>query len=219
MDVFSVVVLAQILLVVEHFAGEADDGVGRDGVVLSDPLLLDSLLEHGEPHGGAVLAPVEVLEPLSDLAKCGTDSGEVRALEGAGRGDTACVEVAASSCARCARRALLRTVEEVGGSIVPVASSVLRRIDLRVAVGAAAVEAFRPIVAKRHCQQLRPTATEGRGGRGSKSLNSWRSCTEPRPFTRGEGRASQIQMPRDVPISPRGESCLRVSQSRKGLRS
>ena len=164
-----------------------------------------------------MLAPVEVLEPWADISKRGTDSGEDRALEGAGRGDTACVEVAASSCARCARRALLRTVEEVGGSIDwPVAASVLRRIDLRVAAGAAAVEAFRAIFRKRHRQQLRPTATEARGGQGSKSLNSWRSCTEPRPFTRGEGRASQIQMPRDVPISPRGESCLRVSQSRKG---
>ena len=80
-----------------------------------------------------MLAPVEVLEPWADISKRGTDSGEVRALEGAGRGGTACVEVAASSCARYARRALLRTVEEVGGSIDwPVAASVLRRIDLRV---------------------------------------------------------------------------------------
>ena len=38
--------------------------------------------------------------------------------------------------------------------------------------------------------KLRPTA---RGGHGSKSLNSWRSGTEPRPFTRGEGCASQIK--------------------------
>ena len=115
-----------------------------NGVILGDALFLDPLLEHGEPHGGAVLTPIEVLEPWSDLAKRGTDPGEVRSLKGAGRGDAAFVEVAAASFARSARRALLLTIEEVGGSDAgPAAASFLWLIALPGgAAGAFAVAAL-----------------------------------------------------------------------------